>query len=316
MTTSGTAPATSAPGVESPVTVVPSVEIVAVPARAWPPSVTVVAPGVGSNPVPVIVTGVPPATGPSWGPRVAIVGGSRYANRSPRVTGGNPGVVTTTSTGPTMPGGVFPVIALDPWNRGSTRAAPSKVTVVAPAKFWPTIVTGVPPAAGPAAGVTAVSSGARAAALLTSNVRPTGAPGLPASPSVGVIRNVAVAFPAMLAADCQTNVCRAGWPGFIGSCVARPMTGLADAQARNGPPGPVVENSATIAAGSAVVSKRVYSIVTAPPTMAPSAGDWIAACGASFPTRSDTAPAIPPALCGAIVKRTRVAAFMLSRSSL
>ena len=67
------------------------------------PNVTAVAP---VNPVPVIVTVVPPATGPDTGVIPVTVGMGSYVNWSAgEVALVPPGVVTVTSTVPAVPAG-------------------------------------------------------------------------------------------------------------------------------------------------------------------------------------------------------------------
>ena len=63
-----------------------------------PPKVTAVAP---VKPVPVIVTEVPPVSGPDAGATLVTVGAAIYVNRSAGIVADvPPGVVTTTSTAP------------------------------------------------------------------------------------------------------------------------------------------------------------------------------------------------------------------------
>jgi hypothetical protein len=65
---------------------------------AEPPNLIAVAP---VNPVPVIVTSVPPAWGPLAGDMLVTVGGAAYVNLSPATIAlVPPGVVTLTSTVP------------------------------------------------------------------------------------------------------------------------------------------------------------------------------------------------------------------------
>jgi hypothetical protein len=68
--------------------------------------VIVVALVAGSKPVPVIVTGVPPTSGPEPGETEVTVGGALYWNWSLREVAEVPlGVVTVTSTEPGLPAG-------------------------------------------------------------------------------------------------------------------------------------------------------------------------------------------------------------------
>jgi hypothetical protein len=71
-----------------------------------------------------------------------------------------PGVVTSTLAAPAVPAGVAAVIvlALETWNEAT--AAPPMLTLVAPVKPVPVIVTDCPPAVGPELGEIAVTVGA------------------------------------------------------------------------------------------------------------------------------------------------------------
>src|SRR5262249_58184747 len=77
-----------------------------------------------------------------------------YVNRSPAVVAlWPPGLVTVTSTGPTLPGGATARIALlEAGAKLAARFGP-KATAVAPESSCPAIVTVVPPVAGPEAGL-------------------------------------------------------------------------------------------------------------------------------------------------------------------
>jgi hypothetical protein len=113
--------------------------------------VTTVAP---VKPVPVIVTVVPPATGPVAGEILENVGievVSEYVNTPVPVTE-PPGVIMTTFAVPAVPAGVVAVIDVSLTTVTPVAAAPPMVTEVAPVKPLPVIVTDVAPVIGPVAG--------------------------------------------------------------------------------------------------------------------------------------------------------------------
>jgi hypothetical protein len=121
------------------------------------PKFTAVAP---ARFVPVIVTNVPPVTGPTVGLRPVTTGAATYVNLSAGDVADFPvGVVTVTSTVPVPEGlGAVMVVAL-------TTITPvawfePKLTAVAPVNPVPVIVTSVPPNKGPADGLTPVIVGA------------------------------------------------------------------------------------------------------------------------------------------------------------
>jgi hypothetical protein len=68
-------------------------------------------------------------------------------------------LVTRTSTGPAVPGGVVAVIALLLTTVTFVAGIPAKLTVALGAKFAPVSVTAVPPTVGPLLGETAVTLG-------------------------------------------------------------------------------------------------------------------------------------------------------------
>ena len=72
-----------------------------------------------------------------------------------------PGVVTTTSTVP-VPAGLTAVMVVALITVRFVAAAPPKLTLVAPVKLVPVMVTTAPPAAGPEAGEMLVTVGADA----------------------------------------------------------------------------------------------------------------------------------------------------------
>ena len=71
-----------------------------------------------------------------------------------------PGLVTVTSTVPADSAGLVAVICVAELTVKLLAAMVPKSTAVAPVKPVPVIVTDVPPAAGPAAGLTPVTAGA------------------------------------------------------------------------------------------------------------------------------------------------------------
>ena len=70
-----------------------------------------------------------------------------------------PGVVTVTLTAPALPGGLVTVICV-PESAVTLPAAPPKLTLVAPPRLVPLIVTAVPPAVVPLDGDNPVTAGA------------------------------------------------------------------------------------------------------------------------------------------------------------
>ena len=124
-------------------------------AAAVPPNVTAVAP---VNPVPVIVTLVPPVAGPEVGERPVMVG----AGTKVKVPDEMPvpsSVVTLTVTAP-VPAGETAVIDVAELTVKLAAAVAPNVTAVAPVNPVPVIVTLVPPVAGPEVGVRPVMAGA------------------------------------------------------------------------------------------------------------------------------------------------------------
>jgi hypothetical protein len=122
---------------------------------AVPPKLTAVAP---VNPVPLIVTLVPPAVGPEAG--LTLVTEGTYLKTSLEFVAlvPPPGIVTVTSTAP-VPAGEVAVIDVALLTVKLLAAVPPKLTAVAPVKVVPAIVTDVPPAAGPEEGLTRVTVG-------------------------------------------------------------------------------------------------------------------------------------------------------------
>ena len=88
---------------------------------------------------------VPPRVEPDVGLTLEMVGaGTEYLKPSAFVAV-PPGVVTTTSLAPMMPAGVSAVIEVALTTTTLVAAAPPTVTLLAPVKFVPVIVNGVPP---------------------------------------------------------------------------------------------------------------------------------------------------------------------------
>jgi hypothetical protein len=123
---------------------------------AVPPNVTV-APEV--KPVPVIVTAVPPPTGPLIGETLVTVGEATYVKPFIRLPACPPGLVTVTVTAPTLPAGVVAVMLVLLTTTTFVAAALPNVTVAPATKFVPVMVTAVPPAVDPLLGDTLVTVG-------------------------------------------------------------------------------------------------------------------------------------------------------------
>src|SRR6478735_9103093 len=127
-------------------------------AAAVAPKLTAVAP---VNPVPVIVTDVPPAVGPLVGLTLVTVGAAKNVNWSLALVALVPlGVVTVMSTVPALCAGDVAVIDVALLTVNEAAAVAPKLTAVAPVNPVPVIVTDVPPAAGPLVGLTLVTVGA------------------------------------------------------------------------------------------------------------------------------------------------------------
>jgi len=113
------------------------------------------------NPVPVTVTRVPPAVGPLLGEILVTFGRAAYVNRSAvEVALVSPGVVTVTSAIPAAWAGDLTVILVAETKvRGVVFIVVPNLTVVAPVKPVPAIVTTVLPVKGPLFGVILVTFG-------------------------------------------------------------------------------------------------------------------------------------------------------------
>jgi hypothetical protein len=117
------------------------------------PNMTAVAP---VNPVPVIVTGVPPVVGPDDGLMPVTVGA--YVNTSSGLVAEVPaGVVTVTSAVP-VPAGAVAVMEVSEFTVKLLAGALPNFTAVAPVKPLPDTVTTVCPAAGPNVGLMLVTT--------------------------------------------------------------------------------------------------------------------------------------------------------------
>ncbi len=125
------------------------------PTPGVPSKVTPVAP---VKPVPVMVTGVPPVTGPLGGVIDEMAGSATKV----KVPGPESplGLCTTTSVAPGACAGVVAVIVVSFTTVNAVPAVPPKVTPVPPVKPVPVMVTAVPPVSGPLVGVREVTVGA------------------------------------------------------------------------------------------------------------------------------------------------------------
>ena len=125
------------------------------PTPGVPPKVTPVAP---VNPLPVMVTGVPPVTGPLVGAREVMAGRAMNVNvPGPEVP---LGLCTTTSVAPGACAGVTTVMVVSFTTAKPLPAVPPNVTPVAPVNPVPVIVTVVSPVSGPLVGVSDRIAGA------------------------------------------------------------------------------------------------------------------------------------------------------------
>jgi hypothetical protein len=110
--------------------------------------------------VPVMVTIVPPGSGPAVGEIAVTVGAATYVKSSAlEVADVPPSVSTVTLTLPVPPGAVAVICVPAVFTvKLDTKVEPN-LTADAPARFVPMMVTTVPPVAGPSEGVTAVTVG-------------------------------------------------------------------------------------------------------------------------------------------------------------
>jgi hypothetical protein len=107
-----------------------------------------------------MITLVPPTTFSEFGATLVTVGAATFVKWSALDVGDvPPGVVTVTSTVPALPGGAVAVICVAPFTVKVVAGIVPNLTAVAPERAVPVIVTLVPPAAGPEAGLTPVTVG-------------------------------------------------------------------------------------------------------------------------------------------------------------
>src|SRR5512135_2762018 len=130
------------------------------PAAAVAPKWMVVAPGVVSKPVPVMVTVVPPTAKPLVGAIAVTVGGVTKVKPPASVPLCVSVLVTTTSTAPAACAAVVAWIVVALVTLTPVAARPPMVTVAPARKPVPVMVTAVPPAVDPADGATALTVGA------------------------------------------------------------------------------------------------------------------------------------------------------------
>ena len=107
----------------------------------------------------MIVTEVPPATGPLFGFILVTVGGVTYVYPLARLPLAPPVLVTVTDTAPALPAGVVAVMLVLLTTTTFVADALPNVTVAPVAKFVPVIVTDVPPAVVPVPGLTLLTVG-------------------------------------------------------------------------------------------------------------------------------------------------------------
>jgi len=110
--------------------------------------------------VPVIVTAVPPATGPPLGDTLLTVGATIYVNALAKLPLCAAGLTTVTDTAPALPTGVVAVIVVGFTTDTLVAAAVPSVTVAPATKLFPLMVTTVPPEDGPLFGLTLLTIGA------------------------------------------------------------------------------------------------------------------------------------------------------------
>jgi hypothetical protein len=140
------------------VTVILLVELTVNVAAAEEPKLTAETP---LKLVPVIVTVVPPATGPADGLTPVTVGGLWNVNWSAvLVADVPPGEMTWTLTAPAASAGEVAVMLVAELTVKVAAGLLPMFTVVTLVKFVPVIVIVVPPLTGPAAGLTPVTVGA------------------------------------------------------------------------------------------------------------------------------------------------------------
>ena len=122
------------------------------------PKLTAVAP---VRVAPVIVTNVPPPSGPAVGEMAVTVGAVTYVKSSAELVAEvPPTVITVTSTTPADSAGAVAVINVGLLTVKLVAAVVPKLTAVTPRRFAPVIATEVPPPSGPALGEMPVTVGA------------------------------------------------------------------------------------------------------------------------------------------------------------
>lgn len=136
------------------------------------PKFTVVAP---VNPLPVMVTAVPPPVVPELALRLVMAGTGMAVNvnwSAEEVPDVPLGVTTVMSKVPTDCAGEMAVMLVSETTVKLVAATAPKLTALAPVKLLPVIVTVVPPAALPLDGLIAVTLGAGAAVTVNRSPDP------------------------------------------------------------------------------------------------------------------------------------------------
>jgi len=110
--------------------------------------------------VPVMVMFVPPASGPLLGVTLLIVGGGGLKKKAVLAAFVPPAVAASTLAAPGECAGVVAVICVALFTVKLAAFVPPKVTLVAPVKFVPVMVTFVPPLIRPESGLTFATVGA------------------------------------------------------------------------------------------------------------------------------------------------------------
>jgi hypothetical protein len=211
-----------------------------------PPNVTLV---VLMNPVPVIVTTVPPVVAPELGEIELIVGaGATYVYALLSVPLRPFPFVTTTSTTPDVRAGVVAVIVVVLTTLILVAVVPPNVTVASPEKPVPAIVTLVPPLVAPDAGATLVGAGtvtyvypptsvtfSAAESVITTSMVPSACAGATAVMRVAVIVTPVAAAPPKLTVVPLTNPVPV--KVTVVPPVARPDTGAIESTENVGVPG-------------------------------------------------------------------------------
>jgi len=124
-----------------------------------------------AKPEPVNVTVVPPASGPWLGVN-EVIPSATYVKSPGAVASPYCVPLTVTGTAP-VPAGVVATISVSETTLNSVHSLPPKVTLVAPVKPVPVMVTGVPPASGPLVGVKPTITVSGLAGSITNAFGPT-----------------------------------------------------------------------------------------------------------------------------------------------